>query len=55
MLETGAHFGYVFAAYAATFIIFSSLVITITLDAKTQKKRLDKLTESGLTRRSEEN
>lgn len=54
MLETGAHFGFVFAAYAAIFVIFFCLIIAIALDAKTQKRRMDKLLASGLTRRSEE-
>lgn len=52
MLEPGAHFGFVIAAYAATCVIFTCLIIAIALDAKTQKKRVEKLIEAGLKRRS---
>lgn len=55
MLEPGAHFGFVIAAYVATLVIFASLIISIALDAKVQKQRLEKLTQSGLKRRSQEN
>ena len=49
------HFGFIFAAYCAGFIVFSGLLLWVTLDYSKQRRLLNRFEASGARRRSGSN
>jgi heme exporter protein D len=47
------HVGYILAAWLATALVLLGLVAWVALDLRTQKRKLARLEEQGLRRRSE--
>jgi heme exporter protein D len=47
------HFGYILAAYLATAIVLLGMIAWVILDLREQHRRLRRLEEEGLRRRSE--
>jgi heme exporter protein D len=47
------HLGYILAAYLASALVLGGMVAWVLLDLATQKRRLRRLEDNGLRRRSE--
>ncbi len=52
-METTAHIDFIAAAYAAAVIVVSALIVWVTLDYRTQTRKLAELELQGITRRSD--
>ncbi len=46
------HLGYIVAAYSATAIVLLGMIAGVAFDLRTQKRKLVRLEESGVRRRS---
>jgi heme exporter protein D len=47
------YFGYIFASYAATVIVFGALIGWVVLDQRGRLKELEELEDQGVRRRSD--
>jgi heme exporter protein D len=48
-----SHFGYILGAYVASAVVLGSLIAWVVLDVAAQKRRLRRLEDAGLRRRSD--
>jgi heme exporter protein D len=53
-METTAHIDFIAAAYAAAAIAIAVLVLWVTIDYRTQRRKIAELEKQGFTRRSTE-
>ncbi len=47
------HAGYILAAYLATAVVLAGMIAWVALDLRAQKRKLRRLEDEGLRRRSE--
>lgn len=52
LLDLGPHAGFIWAAYGATAVILTGLIVWIRADARHQRRLLDELEAQGVRRRS---
>ncbi len=52
LLDLGPHAGFIWAAYGATAVILTGLIVWIRADARHQMQLLDELEAQGIRRRS---
>ncbi len=54
MFDLGPHAGFIWLSYAAALLAVSGLIIWVTTDERSQKRRLADLERRGMRRRSAE-
>ena len=52
MIETGAHGGFIVAAYVVAVLVLAGLALWIVLDGRAQRRRIAELESRGVRRRS---